>query len=906
MSLACIAQSARLLTSIIFTALALLLSAVSVAAQSLTFSGRQIQTGGQYQITADFNNDGRADIATAGLDVEILIGNGNGTFQQNVKYPVGTSLTGITTGDFNNDAKLDIAVSLNDTVEVGVLLGLGDGTFSQVNRFGTGATGSPTSVVAADFNLDGRVDLLTSDPIYCRSAPCFLTKTATLFLGNGDGTFQMPRQFDTVIPVQQFRPGDFNRDGIMDAVGAAAFGKVLIFLSNGDGTFRQMPDVLIVQNVDNTDVAVGDYNGDQILDLVAAADGESKFGVVLGNGDGTFRPVTVITDTLMQRGWRLVPADFNRDGRLDVGIGFGFCCAGGTSLGAFGVMLGLGNGTFGTISRHIVPGNGRIQLATIDPVVADFNGDGKPDVAAMFYDNIGGTTQGTLILTNTSGVSPRSLALGTFTAEAATLTGGMMGELNLSLAPGAVAPSGNISFTLSTNNTSVVSFPFSTTSPPFVMVRGMTNLRFKVSTRTVTTPQDVTVTIRNSDLGSRTLTLRVVPPSEPLALDSLKVSSGIYGGNDAGGEVSLAAGHVAPAGGVTVMLTNDNPNLITSMPPSVTIPAGQSKANFTIQTWTTGTTTPVSFTASYNGVVKGAVMNVHAPSQPVPVSSVTLSQPSIVGGSNQAVQAVIKLAANAPTEGATIMLSSSRPDIVPLPRSARIFFSTESTTFVNFIANPVSTPTEVTITAYFGDSAQSAVVTVTPPAASAPVLSSLTLDPSSVVGGTASQGTVTLSGAASSPTAVSLTSSSSPTVTVPTSVTIPAGATSASFTMATNAVTSSTSVTISATYGGVTRTATLTVTPQAAQPPPPPSTDMVSIQVAEYSSGNRQLRVEATSTSSSAVLKAYVTSTNALIGTLSNSDGGRYRGEFSWSANPQNVTVRSSLGGSASRTVVVK
>ena len=460
MSLAYIAQRARLLTSITFTALALLLSAVNVAAQSLTFSGRQIPTGGQYQVTADFNSDGRADIATAGLDVEILLGNGNGTFQPNVKYPIGTSMSGITKGDFNNDAILDLAVSITNPVEVGVLLGRGDGTFSQANRFGTGATGSPTSIVAADFNLDGRVDLLTSDPIYCRTAPCFLTKTATVLLGNGDGTFQTPRQFDTVTPVQQFDIGDFNRDGIADAIGAAAFGKVLIFLSNGDGTFRQMPDVLIVQNVDNTDVAVADYNGDQVLDFVAAADAESKFGVALGLGDGTFRLATIITDPMQQRGWTLTPADFNRDGRADVGIGHGYCCVGGAGVpGAFGVMLGNGNGTFGTISRHIVPNNGRIQLATIDPAVADFNGDGKQDVAAMFYNNVGGTTRGTIILTNTSGTSPRSPALGTLSVQPTSVVGGgTVAEVNIPLVAGAVAPSGGLTFTASNTNPSAA-FP---------------------------------------------------------------------------------------------------------------------------------------------------------------------------------------------------------------------------------------------------------------------------------------------------------------------------------------------------------------------------------------------------------------------------------------------------------------
>ena len=82
--------------------------------------------------------------------------------------------------------------------------------------------------------------------------------------------------------------------------------------------------------------------------------------------------------------------------------------------------------------------------------------------------------------------------------------------------------------------------------------------------------------------------------------------------------------------------------------------------------------------------------------------------------------------------------------------------------------------------------------------------------------------------------------------------------------------------------------------------------DSISVQRAEYSSGNRQLRVEATSSSASATLTVYVTSTNTLIGTLQNEGGGRYRGDFAWPTNPQNITVRSNLGSSASRTVTLK
>jgi hypothetical protein len=102
------------------------------------------------------------------------------------------------------------------------------------------------------------------------------------------------------------------------------------------------------------------------------------------------------------------------------------------------------------------------------------------------------------------------------------------------------------------------------------------------------------------------------------------------------------------------------------------------------------------------------------------------------------------------------------------------------------------------------------------------------------------------------------------------------------------------------------------IPPTATQVPSSPTAtrtaaaDSIAIQIAEYSSGNRQLRVEATSSNASATLQVFVTSTNTLIGTLRNDGGGRYRADFSWPTNPQNITVRSSFGGSASRTVTLK
>jgi hypothetical protein len=115
----------------------------------------------------------------------------------------------------------------------------------------------------------------------------------------------------------------------------------------------------------------------------------------------------------------------------------------------------------------------------------------------------------------------------------------------------------------------------------------------------------------------------------------------------------------------------------------------------------------------------------------------------------------------------------------------------------------------------------------------------------------------------------------------------------------TSAVSTSTSVTISGTYNGTTRSAVLTVAPAV-------TVDTVTITLAEYRLSSKRVSVQATSTNGTATLKAYVTSTGQLIGTLTNNGGGNYSGAFKWPMNPLNITVRSSRGGSASATVTLR
>jgi hypothetical protein len=184
-----------------------------------------------------------------------------------------------------------------------------------------------------------------------------------------------------------------------------------------------------------------------------------------------------------------------------------------------------------------------------------------------------------------------------------------------------------------------------------------------------------------------------------------------------------------------------------------------------------------------------------------------------------------------------------------------------------------------------------------PPAGA--TLSGLTLNPASVNGGSASVGTVTLSASAQAATAVQLTSSNTA-ATVPASVTVAAGATTANFNISTAQVTSTTSATVTGTLNSISRTATLTISPVA------PSADTVSIGRAEYVVSKKNLRIEATSSRSTATLQVFVTSTGELVGTLANNGGGKFSGQFNWSTNPQNVTVRSNFGGTKSSAVTAK
>jgi hypothetical protein len=326
----------------------------------------------------DLNGDGYPDLAVqnhcqladvcpsfdAGSPVGVMLGNGDGTFGSAIAYfPEGFVSPALAIADVNRDGKPDLLIVSNFGSSSGgpVLgVGLGNGDGTFQPSLNYSLNYTPSDIAAGDFNHDGKVDVVVSD-----------TEGVEVLLGNGDGTFNSPTEYTTGSTGEGVAVGDVNGDGVLDLVvanlgnGTASSGSVSVLLGNGDGTFQ--PAVGYNSGaVYTTAVALADMNKDGKLDIVlTSADSNSNpngvVGILLGNGDGTFQS-TINTATPALGDISLAVADFNGDGKLDVAIGYGDV-----------LLLGNGNGTFQT---PIILGASGLGIAA-----ADFNGDGRPDLA---------------------------------------------------------------------------------------------------------------------------------------------------------------------------------------------------------------------------------------------------------------------------------------------------------------------------------------------------------------------------------------------------------------------------------------------------------------------------------------------------------------------------------------------
>jgi photosystem II stability/assembly factor-like uncharacterized protein len=458
-------------------------------------------------------------------------------------------------------------------------------------------------------------------------------------------------------------------------------------------------------------------------------------------------------------------------------------------------------------------------------------------------------------------IDPASVAAGASATGTVTL-----------LAP---APADGITVTLSSDNPGALALPATVTVPA-----GATSASFPISAGLL--PNYVWVTISASHLDATKQTrvfvnARVIPSSLGL------YPSSVIAGTNTAGLLQLSA--AAPGGGAEVELSSSDP-AVAFVPPSVTVPAWMPNAWFTISTASVAVPTTVTISATYSGVTTSALLTVNPA---VTLASVILSAGTVFAGTSSI--GTVTLSAPAPAGGAVIGLASSDAAVAAIPASVTVAAGVPSATFTISTAT-VPTSTAVTISGTYGGVTRSAVLTVT-----APTLSSVSLNPAGVSGGTSSIGTVTLSGPAPAGGAgIVLSSSDAAIAVVPPGVTVAPGATSTMFTVSTSACASGT-VTITAAAGGASRSAALTLTT---------TPDTVAIQIGDYFRKRQLLRVEATSTTSTAALSVYETSSGAFIGTLTRYNGSRYRGEFTWPLNPRNITVRSTLCGWAATDVALK
>jgi Metallo-peptidase family M12/FG-GAP-like repeat/FG-GAP repeat len=315
----------------------------------------------------DFNGDGKPDLAVANNlvflvsnDVSVLLGNGDGSFQPAVNYPVGSGAYSVAVGDFNGDTKPDLAVANNNSNDVSVLLGNGDGSFQPAVSHPAGS--GPSSVAAGDFNGDGKPDLAVANNV---------SNDLSVLLGNGDGSFQPAVNHPVGSGPISVAAGDFNGDGKLDlAVANYNSNDVSVLLGNGDGSFQ--PAVSHPVGSGPLSVAAGDFNGDGRQDLAVANQGTDNVSVLLGNGDGSLHAAVNYAVRLHPQS--VAVGDFNSDGKEDlvtisppVGVS---------------VLLGKGTGDFQSAIKYEVGGFGSFAVA-----VGDFNIDGKPDLVIPLEEN---------------------------------------------------------------------------------------------------------------------------------------------------------------------------------------------------------------------------------------------------------------------------------------------------------------------------------------------------------------------------------------------------------------------------------------------------------------------------------------------------------------------------------------
>jgi hypothetical protein len=633
---------------------------------SMNLSNLPASSGPQAVATGDFNGDGRLDLVVANSaanTVSVLLGKGDGTFAARVDYPAGLQPVSVAVGDFNGDGNLDIAVANQADNTVSILLGNGQGGFASGTPYPTG--NSPAAVIVADLNSDGTLDLAIANRA---------DNTLSILLGNADGTFNAHVDYPAGPSPSALVAADFNADGKLDLATANDFtnGTVSVLLGNGDGTLQ--PPVAYATG-DSVALAAADFNGDGKLDLAAVNQVEQSLSVLLGNGDGTFQPAQTKLLELSPTG--LAIGDMNADGTVDVAV---------TNSGdnTISILFGYDNGTFRDPIDYDVA-SGPVAVA-----LGDFNGDGSLDLATavMASNTVSILLQTPAATFSLPGINLGNVVVSKSASQAVTLTNTGSAVLTIS----SIASSG--------------AFSQIDNCPPS-LAAGIACTITVTGTAAAKGPIAGLLTVTDNVPGSpQTLTLSGVGVNGQL---NLHLSGTTVDSGNPVHSNTVTLSFPAPRGGAAVSLSSSNPE-VASVPATTTIPAGSKiSPAFSIMTAGVDAPTPVTLSATFNGITSTAILTVN----PAVLQSLNLSRATVIGGQSTTAN-FATLDGQSPPAGAILALTSANPAIAAVPASIRIpAYANQSPKFTITTA-PVTVSTQVVITGTYGTSQATATLTVNP------------------------------------------------------------------------------------------------------------------------------------------------------------------------------------------------
>ena len=430
----------------------------------------------------------------------------------------------------------------------------------------------------------------------------------------------------------------------------------------------------------------------------------------------------------------------------------------------------------------------------------------------------GGGTASTTVTVLPGAAPPRMLF---FSITPQILTSGGSATMTISLS--GPAPESGVAVSVSGGGSAL---PLSTT---YAVMAGQSSASFTVIAGVVNVFTTLNIT---AIYGTNTIyaSVWINPPPTTVKLGSYTISPSTVTGGDAV-TLGLTLTGPAPPGGAAVDMSTGSPAALSLLTPWV-IPEGQTSASISVRTGTVTSATTFTSSASFNGASMTATLTVNPATTPTPkLSSVSVYPSTLQAGDSATVN--LMLSGPAPPGGAAVSLSSGNPSMFPVPSQFTIPAGQTGASF-NETAGPVTTVASIDISAGFGGANLSARVTINP-VAPAVILSSLSVSPTSVNSGDMVTVSFSLNGQApSGGAAISFSSNNSTAAPLPAQSVIPAAQTSGSLTVRISAIaTTAIPVTITASYGGATLTATLTVNPAT----PEAALSSLSVSPASVNSG---------------------------------------------------------------------